>query len=112
MKITTAKQSIERKNNDVCIVTEYPSIDKDLDFAIVKISGRYPETKQAMNQRCKGIVYVHSGTGQVTVNQMSFTLNPGDVVLIEAGESFFWEGNMTLHISCSPAFHIEQHVLV
>lgn len=112
MKITTAKQAIERKNNDICIVTEYPTIDQDLDFAIVKISGRYPESKQAMNKVCKEIAYVHSGTGYISVNEEQYALNPGDIVFIEPGETFFWEGNMTLHVTCTPAFHIEQHVLV
>ena len=42
----------------------------------------------------------------------SYALNPGDFVFIEPGEIFFWEGNMTLHIACTPAFRIEQHVLV
>ncbi|HFL2713449.1 TPA: cupin domain-containing protein [Legionella pneumophila] len=112
MKITYANQSLERQNSEVCIVTEYPHIDNDLDFAIVKISGRYPETKQAMNKKCKEIVYVQSGTGRVTVNHVEYALNPGDIVLIEAGEPFFWEGNMTLHIVCTPAFNLEQHVMV
>ncbi len=112
MKITYANQSIERKNSDLCIVTEYPPIDHDLDFATVKISGRYPAEKQAMNTKCKEIVYIQNGAGHVTVNHIEYALNPGDIVLIEAGEPFFWEGNMTLHIACTPAFNIEQHVMV
>jgi mannose-6-phosphate isomerase-like protein (cupin superfamily) len=111
MKITHANQTTERKNSDVCVVTEYPHLDNDLDFAIVKISGRYPAQKQAMNLKCKEMVFIHSGKGTVTVNHIEYPLNPGDVVMIEAGESFFWEGNMTLHIACTPAFNIEQHVM-
>jgi mannose-6-phosphate isomerase-like protein (cupin superfamily) len=110
MKITYANQSLERKNNEVCIVTEYPHVDNALDFAIVKISGRYPAKKQAMNKKCKEIVYVQSGSGHVTVNHIEYALNPGDIVLIEAGEQFFWKGNMILHIACTPAFNIQQHV--
>lgn len=112
MKITYANQSIERQHNDICVVTEYPHIDKDLDFATVKISGRYPEIKQAMNTTCKEIVYVQNGTGRVTVNHVEYALNSGDVVLIEPGEPFFWDGNMVLHIACTPAFTIEQHMIV
>ncbi len=112
MKITYAHQSIERKNSNICVVTEYPHIDNDLNFAVVKISGRYPEVKQAMNTTCKEIVYIQSGTGRVTVDHIEYALNPGDVVLIEAGEPFFWEGKMTLQIACTPAFNMEQHVLV
>lgn len=112
MKITYANQSLIRQNSDRCMVTEYPRIDHDLDFAIVKISGRYPATKLAMNKKCKEIVYIQSGTGHVTINHIAYALNPGDIVLVEAGEPFFWEGNMTLHIACTPAFNIKQHVLL
>lgn len=112
MKITYAKQSIERKNTEVCVVTEYPPIDNNLDFAIVQISGRYPNARQAMNTKCKEIVYIQNGSGCITVSNVEYTLNPGDIVLIEPGEQFFWEGNMTLHIACTPAFTIEQHVMV
>ena len=72
----------------------------------------YPEIKQAINTTCKEIVYIQSGIGHVTVNPVEYALNPGDVVLIEPGEPFFWKGNMTLHIACTPAFTIEQHVIV
>lgn len=105
-------QAIERKNSAVCVVTEYPCTDNNLDFAVVTISGRYPEAKQAMNTKCKEIVYVQAGTGRVTVNHVEYVLNAGDIVLIEAGEPFYWEGNMTLHAACTPAFSIEQHVIV
>lgn len=112
MKIAYAAQSFERKNSEVCIVTEYPHLDKDLDFAIVKISSRYPETQQAKNTQCKEIVYVQEGIGRVTVNNVCYELSVGDIVLIEIGEKFFWEGNMTLYISCTPAFNVAQHVMV
>jgi mannose-6-phosphate isomerase-like protein (cupin superfamily) len=109
MKIARKNQVIERKNSDICIVTEYPMLDKDLDFAIVGISGRYPESQRAVNTVCKEIVYVQQGTGKVIVNGIDYKLNMGDIVLIEAGEKFYWEGDMTLNIACHPAFSIDQH---
>jgi hypothetical protein len=36
----------------------------------------------------------------------------GDLVLIEPGEKYFWEGNMDLFIPCSPAWYPEQHKLI
>ncbi|EHL32109.1 cupin domain-containing protein, partial [Legionella drancourtii] len=65
-----------------------------------------------MNKKCKELVYVQNGTGKVVVNNIEYLLNVGDVVLIEAGEKFYWEGNLTLSISCNPAFNIEQHQIV
>ncbi|QDP71557.1 cupin domain-containing protein [Legionella israelensis] len=112
MKISYKNQSIERKNSEICVVTEYPRMDKDLDFAIVNISGRYPTYQNAVNKQCKEIVYIQNGTGIVVVNNIEYLLNAGDVVLIEAGEKFYWEGNMRLFISCNPPFEVDQHQLI
>ena len=112
MKISYKNQSYERKNREICVVTEYPRIDNDLDFAIVNISGRYPDNKHAMNSECNEIVYVQNGAGKVVINNIEYLLNMGDVVLVEAGEKFYWEGTMTLCISCTQAFDIKQHQIV
>lgn len=112
MKICLKHQTIERKNSDVCVVTEHHINDEQIDFAIVKVSGRYPDLACAINRKYKEVVYIQSGIGQVTVNGIEHKLSEGDVVLIEAGEKFFWEGNMSLHIACHPAFTVEQHELV
>lgn len=109
MKIAYKKQMIERKNSENCVVTEYPMIDSDIDFAIVKIIGRYPEKRRVVNITCKEVVYVHEGKGTVEVNGEGYALSAGDLILIEAGEKFCWEGSMTLHISCHPPFNVDQH---
>jgi quercetin dioxygenase-like cupin family protein len=36
-------------------------------------------------------------------------LKAGDLILIEPGEKFFWDGSMTLFIPCVPAWHPEQY---
>ena len=111
MEIIYKKQIISRNNNEFCQVTEFPLIDNEINFAIVKLSGRYPDKNFATNIKCKEMVYVHLGNGKVVINDHEYLLNSGDLVLIEAGETFYWEGNMELHISCTPAFTIEQHQL-
>jgi mannose-6-phosphate isomerase-like protein (cupin superfamily) len=83
-----------------------------IDFAIVKITGRYPNIKHAMNKKCKEIVYINDGNGKVVVEGKEYLIGAGDLVLIEAGEKFYWEGEMQLYISCRPAFTKDQHQLV
>lgn len=112
MKIAYKHQSIQRKNSDVCIVTEHPIEDSAIDFAIVKITGRYPNTQRVTNQKCKEIVYIQDGSGKVVVEGKEYNLGTGDLVLIEAGEKYYWEGNMNLHISSNPAWTKEQHQIV
>ncbi|MBU4216939.1 hypothetical protein L6270_03870 [Candidatus Parcubacteria bacterium] len=43
MKIIHKSQTNEFKNSDVCIATEYPINDKDINVAHVEVLGRYPE---------------------------------------------------------------------
>lgn len=112
MKIIYQHETVERKNSEVCVVTEYSTIDHSIDFAIVNISGQYPAEKRAVNRICKEMVYVAKGNGEVIVEDKSHPINMGDLILIESGEKFVWRGHMTLHISCRPAFTKEQHQIV
>lgn len=112
MKFIPQEQSLQRQNSEICTVTEYPMVDNQLDFAMVNISGRYPDSGRVTNLKCKEIVYINEGAGKVVVNGFEQALKSGDVVLIEAGENFYWEGTMKLSISCHPAFTVEQHVVV
>lgn len=110
MKKCNHSETIERKNSENCIAREFPIQDDDIGFAIVKVSARYPETGRATNKLCKEIVYVHEGSGKVIVDGKECLLGAGDVVLIDKNEKFYWDGKMTLHISCTPAFTVEQHI--
>lgn len=112
MQISYKHQAVEKRNSDVCAVIEHAIEDSHLDMAIVTITGRYPEANFAANLKSKEIVYVSEGTGKVVINDQQHLLNAGDVVLIEPGEKFYWEGNMKLVASCSPAWSKEQHVLI
>jgi mannose-6-phosphate isomerase-like protein (cupin superfamily) len=110
MKTCNKNEAIERSNSDHCIVTEFPIKDDDINFGIAKISSRYPHTGLATNTICKEIAYVQEGSGKVVVNDIEHILKKGDVVLISANETYYWDGNMTLHIACTPAFTPEQHI--
>lgn len=109
MKFCKQADIIKRNNADNCAVSEYPTEDQDLDFAIVRVDGRYPENGFAVNRKVKEIVYVSEGSGLVVVNDQRFDLDQGDVILINPGELFYWQGHYTLHIACNPAFTPEQH---
>jgi quercetin dioxygenase-like cupin family protein len=36
-------------------------------------------------------------------------LETGDLILIEPGEKYFWEGNLKMFVPCVPAWYLEQH---
>jgi len=112
MKKCPIKNSIEIKNDNNCIVFEFPMEDKDMNFSIAKITGRYPEHGRVTNIQCKEIVYVQAGAGKIVVDDIEHALSVGDVILISPNERFYWDGNMTIHVACTPAFFPEQHVYV
>jgi mannose-6-phosphate isomerase-like protein (cupin superfamily) len=112
MKISFKHQSFEKKSSDACLITEYHLEDEMINVAIAEVTGRYPPTGSALNQVCKEVAYIHEGSGKVVVNGEEHNLKVGDLVLIEPGEKFHWEGNMRVFISCTPAWTKEQSIRV
>jgi hypothetical protein len=58
MKIIRAKEAKEFKNSESCIAAEYPSEDKDINVAVVEVTGRYPEKGRVTNLKCKELLYI------------------------------------------------------
>lgn len=107
MKIIRKNQTKVFKNSEACTAIEYPTGDKDINGAVIELAGRYPEKGRAMNLECKEMAYVIKGSGKVVVEEEEIKLNEGDLVLIEVGEKFFWEGKMQMFMPCTPAWHTE-----
>ena len=109
MKVVYKNQAKEFKNSDVCTAIEYPMEDKDINGAVIELTGRYPDKGRAVNLKCKELAYVIKGAGRAVVEDEEIKLQEGDLILIEPGEKFFWEGNMTMFMPCTPAWYPEQH---
>lgn len=109
MRIVHKDQVKRFENGKNCVAFEYPMDDKDINGAVIELTGRYPETGRTVNLECKELAYVIAGAGKVFVNDEKIDLQKGDLVLIEPGEKFFWDGNMTLFVPCTPAWHHEQY---
>ncbi len=112
MKISLKHQTTKKNNSAACAVTEYHLNHDLLDAAIATIEGRYPDQRRVTNQQCNELAFVMEGEGKVVINQQEYLLSSGDIVLIEKGEKYYWEGKMKLFLSCSPAWNIEQHQAV
>ena len=110
MKLVRANQTQEFKNSGSCTAFEYPLGDKDINGAVIKLDGRYPETGYAMNKICKELVYVVEGRGTLTVGDATPTqLAKGDAALLLPNEKYYFEGQLTMFMSCHPAWYPEQH---
>lgn len=100
----------EFKNSPVCIAYEYSHNDKDINLAVIELSGRYPSKGRVINKISKEVAFVIEGKGKVGIDGKEFLLNEGDSVLIQSNQKFFWEGKMKLAMVCYPAFDPKQHV--
>lgn len=109
MKVVRKNQSQKHKNSDSCIAIEYPLGDKDINGAVVTIKGRYPEKGRVVNEKCKELCYILEGGGKIVIEGEEIELNKEDMILIEAGEKIYWDGDMKMYVSCNPAWHHEQH---
>ncbi len=113
MKFVPKDQAKKHVNGPTCVAYEYGTGDKDIDAAVGVINGRYPEQGFVVNEVCKELVCVVSGTGSVSTNSQTARLKPGDVVFLEANEPYYFEGdNLTIFMPCSPAWYPEQHKMV
>lgn len=97
------------KNGKHCVAIEYPLGDKSINGAVIKLNGRYPDKGRVVNEVCKELAYVIEGKGSVTVENRLVSLVKGDQILIEPGERYFFEGNLTMFVPCTPAWYPEQH---
>lgn len=112
MKIVHKHQAVLHKNSETCHVYEYPMNDTDINGAVAYIKGRYPLSGLAVNEKCKEMAYVISGSGKIVVNNQETVLSQGDVLVIPAGEQYYWEGELVLFLPCTPAWYAAQHKYV
>lgn len=109
MKIIHKNETKIFKNSDACTAIDYWTGDKDINGAVIELIGRYPDKDRVMNLECKEMGYVIRGSGKVVVDDEEIKLNEGDLILINPGEKFFWEGSMTIFMPCTPAWNHEQY---
>lgn len=109
MKVVYKNQTKKFKNSGVCTAIEYPMDDKDINGAVVKLKGRYPDKGRVVNEKCKELAYIIKGSGGVFVEGKEIKLKKGDLILIEPGEKYYWKGKITMFVPCTPAWNPEQH---
>ena len=96
-------------NSPNCIVYEYPMKNSEMNIGVAEIAGRYPDEGYAINHKCDEMGYVLKGSGRLITEKGEATLGSGDVIYIPHGEKYYWEGNMTVVLPCTPAWYPEQH---
>ncbi len=109
MKIVRGTDAKRFENASSCTAFEFQTGNQDINLARIEITGRYPLEGSAVNNTVTELVYVEEGEGDVSINNEVASLKKGDVILIEKGERVWWEGGLTLIISCTPAWTSDQY---
>ena len=112
MRVLRYKDTYENRNSDLCIVTEYDFKDKDIDFSVGEINGRYPDSGFCVNREVKEMVYVLEGGGCICFEDKTIPFEKGDALLIEKGEKYYWDAHCKVAMACTPAWYPSQHQLV
>ena len=108
MKLIKKAQAKELKIDNVTTAYEYDAGDKDINCAVVILKGRSPKTGYVANKVCKELVHVVKGGGLININNEEYQLSEGDEIIIEPGEKYFWDANMTILVPCAPGWYHEQ----
>lgn len=111
MKIVKEAVADKLRYAETSSVLEYSAAldERNLDFCINQISGRYPTDGYCSNQECEELCYVLEGSGiicQAENGPISF--QQGDVIFIHKRDIYYWEGDFKIAIICSPAWSKDQ----
>jgi molybdopterin converting factor small subunit len=109
MKVVRSSQTRINENSPVCIAIEYPFDDKDINAAVIKIKGRYPDKGRVVNLKCKELVHILNESILLVIEGKKVELKKGDQVLIMPKEKYYWDGNCEILTVCTPAWYPEQH---
>jgi mannose-6-phosphate isomerase-like protein (cupin superfamily) len=111
MKYVPKSQAKIFTNSGKVDVLEYGMDDPDIDGALATVNDKYPDQGFVVNEECKELLYVISGSGTLITKTSSAQISPGDAALINKGELFRYENcdNLHLLIACAPAWRAEQH---
>lgn len=112
MKIIHRNKCEHFKNSDSCDAFEYGLGDGEMSGVRVVVRGRYPERGWAANLECKELVYILSGKGKLAVEREERDFGAGDLLLLQRGEKYRWEGDFEAFLCSAPAWHPKQYKLI
>lgn len=110
MKIVRKGDAKILKNSDTSSLLEY-SIklnEKNIDFCINTITGRYPQKGYCTNEVCQEICYILEGNGSINKKDEVINFKQGDVIFIDKKDTYFWDGVCKIIMICTPAWYKEQ----
>lgn len=102
------KQDTKVFERPTCVVYEYGGT-ANLNLAVAEIKERYPERGWARNKEVDETYFILEGRGKVIVEKEEFEVEKDDLVLIEKGKWYRFEGSARVAIACGPTWTPEQY---
>lgn len=112
MEIISKSKTKKNINATNCSSLEYPSKDKNINGAIVKLNGKYPKIGKAANLKCKELIYILSGSGKIIINDKVNKIKKGDIIIINKNEKYILNGKLNMFVACTPSWNKKQHKFI
>ena len=91
------------------IVWDYPMPSEEIGISVQNIEGRVPESGSFRNRECHEVLYIISGTGNIVVEGMKYTVKGGDVIVIPKGKrSYITSRKLKILAATSPDWRESQ----
>ena len=108
MQIVKSKDKIIHNSHGKAQVEEYFMNDKTIDLCVVHIDGRMPEKGRVINSDFNCVCYVLEGQG----NFSGQPIEKGDAFNILSNEPYWFDGNFSMTMCGTPAFHPDQSKII
>lgn len=112
MNIILQNQAIPYNNGAYCTAWEYAHGNKDINLAVIDLTGCYPEKGFAINTKVSELVFVVEGQITLETVKGKTQLTEGDSIILDPNEKFRWSGSGKMAISCTPAWSPQQYKYV
>ena len=112
MNIIQSSQTKKIQASPTTTIWEFVMKEQSISGAIAEIKERYPEKGFAVNKISKELIFVISGAGYVLSPSAKHAITIGDVIFLDKGERFAWQGNLTIFMATTPKFDPKQHDII
>lgn len=113
MKYLKEKDTEKFEKGKSTVTFEYPLGEEDINIGFATIKGRMPESGYCYNEKCKELIYITKGIGTFyLLSGEEVAFKEKDVILIDIGDAYYFEGDFEMTMSCTPAWYPEQHIQI
>ncbi len=112
MNIIQSSQTKKIQASPTTTIWEFVMKEQSISGAIAEIKERYPEKGFAVNKISKELAFVISGDGYAITQNEKRPIHVDDLIYLDKGETYAWEGNLTLFMANTPKFDPKQHIVV